>query len=134
MTAPVRYVLDANVLIEAARRYYAFDLAPAFWDALVEQARNGKLCSIDYVLEELKLNKDELSRWAKTKFKSAFRSTGHSDIIARYNQIINWVTSQAQYTPAAKSDFARGADGWIVAYARVKSFTVVTQERVTVRR
>jgi hypothetical protein len=24
------YVLDANVFIEAARRYYAFDLAPPF--------------------------------------------------------------------------------------------------------
>jgi hypothetical protein len=26
------YVLDANVFIEAARRYYAFDLATRFWD------------------------------------------------------------------------------------------------------
>jgi hypothetical protein len=25
-----KYVLDANVFIEAARRYYAFDIAPPF--------------------------------------------------------------------------------------------------------
>ena len=33
MRAPVVYVLDANVFIEAARRYYAFDLVPRFWTA-----------------------------------------------------------------------------------------------------
>ena len=26
-----RHLLDANVFIEAAKRYYAFDLAPSFW-------------------------------------------------------------------------------------------------------
>jgi len=30
------YVLDANVFIEAARRYYAFDIAPKFWDTLIQ--------------------------------------------------------------------------------------------------
>jgi len=29
------YVLDANMCIEAAQRYYAFDLAPGFWQALL---------------------------------------------------------------------------------------------------
>lgn len=35
------FVLDTNVLVEAHRRYYAFDLVPGFWDALVESARRG---------------------------------------------------------------------------------------------
>jgi len=35
------YVLDANVFIEAARRYYAFDIAPPFWESLVQHAANG---------------------------------------------------------------------------------------------
>lgn len=25
------YLIDANVLIEAKNRYYAFDIAPGFW-------------------------------------------------------------------------------------------------------
>jgi hypothetical protein len=29
------YVLDADVFIEASRRYYAFDIAPKFWDSLI---------------------------------------------------------------------------------------------------
>ena len=27
-----RYLLDANVFIEAKNRYYGFDFCPAFWD------------------------------------------------------------------------------------------------------
>jgi Zn-dependent peptidase ImmA (M78 family) len=35
------YVLDANVFIEAARRYYALDLAPGFWQKLTQYASAG---------------------------------------------------------------------------------------------
>lgn len=30
----MKYCLDANVFVEAHRRYYAFDIAPPFWRAL----------------------------------------------------------------------------------------------------
>lgn len=53
MTDDPVYVLDANVFIQAARRYYAFDLAPAFWRALVDHASEGRVQSIDRVLREL---------------------------------------------------------------------------------
>ena len=32
-----RYVLDANVFIEAHQRYYALDVCPGFWLALIRQ-------------------------------------------------------------------------------------------------
>jgi len=41
------YVLDANVFIEAARRYYAFDIAPAFWANLNYQATRRRIQSIE---------------------------------------------------------------------------------------
>lgn len=34
MTSSTVYVLDANVFIEAARRYYAFDIAPVFLEGI----------------------------------------------------------------------------------------------------
>lgn len=49
MTGEPPYVLDANVFIEAARRYYAFDLAPRFWESLEHHAANGRVRSIDRV-------------------------------------------------------------------------------------
>ena len=36
-----RYLLDANVFIEAYKRYYAFDIAPAFWNNLALAAQDG---------------------------------------------------------------------------------------------
>lgn len=47
------YLLDANVFIEAKRRYYAFDICPGFWDALLMQHENAKVASIDRVKKEL---------------------------------------------------------------------------------
>ncbi len=42
---------------------------------------------------------------------------------------MNWVQNHNQYTPAAKAQFSSAADGWIIAYARVKGHVVVTHEQ-----
>jgi len=42
--------------------------------------------------------------------------------------VVTWVQSQSQYTNAAKADFAKGADGWLVAYAMAKGRVLVTHE------
>lgn len=36
------YLLDTNVFIEAKNRYYAFDLAPGFWEGLDADAAAGR--------------------------------------------------------------------------------------------
>jgi predicted nucleic acid-binding protein len=122
------YVLDANVFIEAARRYYAFDLAPPFWESLVQHAAKGRICSIDRVKQELERGKDELAEWATSQFNDAFASTDEEDVIESYSEVISWVQAQGQFLDAAKADFAAVADGWIVAYAKTKEYIVVTHE------
>lgn len=122
------YVLDANVFIEAARRYYAFDLAPKFWESLIRHAANGNLRSIDRVQQELERGKDELAAWAKSNFNSAFESTDDPDTLGAFQEIMNWVQAQSQFLDAAKAEFAAGADGWLVAHAKVKGYVVVTHE------
>jgi hypothetical protein len=123
------YVLDANVFIQAARRYYAFDLAPAFWRALVHHASEGRMQSIDRVLRELERGKDELSQWAKSSFHQWFASTAENDVIEAYRKIMAWVQGQSQFSDAAKAEFANGADGWLIAYAQAKGRVVVTHEQ-----
>jgi hypothetical protein len=128
------YVLDANVFIEAARHYYAFDLHTRFWDILNEHAQNGVIESIDWVKKELEKGKgkkeeeDELARWANSYFIRAFCSTDKEDVIKSYGKVMTWVQGQSQYTDAAKADFAKGADGWLVAYATAKGRVIVTHE------
>ena len=122
------YVLDANVFIEAARRYYAFDLAPVFWESILQNASNGQIYSIDRVKEELERGNDELATWAKGDISDAFASTDQEDIISSYTTVMGWVYAQDQFSDEAKADFATGADGWLVAYAMSKGRIVVTQE------
>ena len=123
-----KYLLDSNVFIEAARRYYAFDLVPNFWDVLVDLASNGRVESIDRVKDELQRGEDKLSQWINDHFSDAFASTGDDDVIDSYGQIMTWVMNQTQYKQAAKEELARVADGWLVAYAHSKGRTLVTHE------
>jgi len=123
-----KYILDANVFIEAARRYYAFDLAPPFWQSLVDHASEGRIESIDRVKVELVRGRDELATWANSHFSHAFASTDEEDTISIYSEVMKWVQDQEQFLDRAKTDFANGADGWLVAYARSTSGIVVTHE------
>ncbi len=130
MDAPA-FVLDANVFIDAKNRYYAFDLAPGFWESLINHAGNGRILSIDYVNEELEKGKDDLAQWAKNYFSHAFISTDEEDVQECYREVMTWVQGQNRFLDAAKADFARGADGWLVAYAKTKGCIVVTLEVIS---
>lgn len=59
------YLVDANVLIEAKNRYYAFDIAPGFWDWLDHAHDHSMACSINAVRDELVNGNDELAEWAR---------------------------------------------------------------------
>lgn len=131
MNGPPRYVLDTNVFIEAARRYYAFDIAPAFWSELVRQAGTGRLLSIDRVKNELARGKDDLAQWANNQFRRYFALTNDGVVLDWYGQIMTWASQQPQFIHQAKADFARAdnADAWVVAYAKAKGYVVVTHEQ-----
>lgn len=131
MNRPPPFVLDTNVFVEAARRYYAFDIAPAFWEQLEAQAQAGGLLSIDRVKDELARGKDELARWANGQFHAYFASTNSTDVLHAYREIMNWAYAQAQFSSDAKAAFAAAdnADAWVVAYAKAKGGVVVTHEQ-----
>lgn len=128
---PIVYVLDASSLIQAARVYYTFDIAPGFWRSLIDNAYRGHIQSIDWVKEELKKGNDQLAKWADKDFSRAFTSTDREDVIVQYAEIMRWVYGQAQYSDDAKAKFASGADGWLVAYSKVVGGVVVTQEQAS---
>ena len=124
-----RHLLDANVFIEAAKRYYAFDLAPSFWQELGHKAQEGRVLSIDRVNAEIDPNNQELKEWANEVFQR-FESTNQDDVLQTYTSIIRWPETQ-NYTDAAKAEFAEknNADAWVISYALVKKLVVVTEER-----
>jgi hypothetical protein len=124
------FLLDANVFIEAKRRYYAFDLCPGFWECLVWHHSGAcRILSIDRVKQELDHGEDDLKDWAASSAPSScFASTNDSSVIDEYGRIITWVQEQSQFLPEAKAEFAAGADGWLIAHAKVNNLILVTHE------
>lgn len=128
----VTYVLDSNIFIEAKQRYYAFDVCPGFWDALVWQHGQGRVVSVDRVKTELEGFADDLSTWATTTMPEACFFDTDIDVVTKaYAEAIAWVMGQAQFTEAAKAEFAdaENADAWVIAFAKAMGATVVTHEK-----
>ena len=50
-------------------------------------------------------------------------------VLRAYTDVMIWVQRHPRYFDHAKAKFATGADGWLVAYARVHGATVVTNEQ-----
>ena len=127
MPDTVKYILDANIFIEAKNRYYAFNLCPGFWDSLLHHNSMGNLESIDRVRNKELSEGDDLDAWSK-KSPELFASTDSKFVLADYGEIIQWVQSQERFTNAAKSEFSSGVDAWVIAYAKANNAIVVTQE------
>lgn len=126
---PPIYILDANVLIQAHRLYYAFPICPGFWDLLLKQHEAGRILSLDRIRMEITKD-DDLHKWVHTAApNSLFASTHDEEVHRRFTTLVNWVQRNVQYNQAAKDEFAQVADGWLVAYAQTHpNHIIVTQE------
>jgi len=122
------YLLDTNVFIDAARRYYAFNLAPGFWTSLVTHAGNGHVRSIDRVKRELERGNDDVAMWSDTDFAGAFDPTDDARVFTVYSGIMEWIGRQERFLSEARAEAAESADSWLVAYAKVYGYAVVTHE------
>jgi hypothetical protein len=120
------YVIDANVFIQAKRRFYPFDVCPGYWAALHWYCEAGRVCSVDKVRDELEHGRDNLWDWARSSFEAGFLNTG--EVTEKYAEMVAWVSLQTQFSQAAKAEFATVADGWLVAHAKVNGKVLVTLE------
>lgn len=124
---PAVFLLDANVFIQAHRRYYALDLCPGFWECVVNYCQKTRLLSIDRVRNEI-ADGDALSAWVKQAPDELFASSTQQAVADKFGEMMAWVQANDQFHPAAKAEFARVADGWLAAYAQVHGTVLVTQE------
>jgi len=133
MTIASRYVIDSDVLITAKNLYYAFDLCPGFWKSLIHRHHEGRVFSIDRVRNELLAGQrtEDLVVWVLEHLPSSFFLAAESDaaVVNTYAHVMEWVQHHPNYFDSAKAKFATGADGWLVAYARVHGAIVVTNEQ-----
>jgi hypothetical protein len=109
------YLLDANIFIEAKRRYYGMDFCPAFWDWLQEQNQVGRVFSVEKVGDELAAGGDEL-----------FLPPDEA-MLGSLSAVAEWVGHQ-RYHPSAVGDFLQDPDYYLCSFAHAHGYTVVTHE------
>jgi hypothetical protein len=121
-----RYLLDANVFIQAKNLHYGFDFCPAFWDWLIAHNAGNKVASIEKVGDELEAGGDDLSDWAQQRGRGFFMPPDDA-VLPALGQVSAWTTGQT-YEPAAIATFLQVADYWLVSHALAHGFTIVTHE------
>ena len=121
-----RYLLDANVFIQAKNLHYGFDFCPAFWEWLVVQNATGKVASIEKVADELYAGDDELSDWASDRGDGFFLAPDDA-VPPALRTVSRWANSQ-DYEQAAVATFLQVADYWLVAHALAHQCIIVTHE------
>ena len=122
----MRYLLDANVFIQAKNLHYGFDFCPAFWEWLIDANARECVFSIEKVRDELLAGGDELAEWASNRAGRFFLSPDEK-VLAAFSEVSGWATAQ-DYDPAAINIFFQDPDYYLVAHALAHDFAVVTHE------
>lgn len=111
---PPDYWLDTNSYIDPSRRFYAFDIAPGYWNAIEAQADAGVIKSPQKVIEELLHNsalpdgsRDALGRWVAAR-QQVLGVEPVPAVQAAFTEIADYV--QSTYQPVHVQTFLGGAD------------------------
>lgn len=108
----MRYLLDANVLIDADRDYYPLDRVPEFWGWLLYQADEGTIKVPSEMYDDVVRGRGQLVDWLKDN-KATLVLNDEAD-----PAIVQQVVSEG-YAPDLTEDEVEGigSDPFIVAYA-----------------
>jgi len=123
------WLLDTNVFINAAQKYYAMDFCPGFWEWLKQHA--DQIHSLEMVKAELAAKEDELYRWCEAQLPEDFFREADDDVQTSYLDVVEYVNHlpESPYSQVKKDAFLDGADPMLVAYAMKHGETLVTNEK-----
>ena len=129
----MKFLLDANVFVQAKDLFYRFEFCQGFWDWVDDAHNAGCVASIQKVLAELKKgnSNDPVRQWAESQPAGFFLpDIGDPKVVPHYAALQTWAAGSAHYHPAAKAQFASGsnADPFLIAAAKAKGATVVSFE------
>jgi predicted nucleic acid-binding protein len=119
-----RYCLDANVLIQAWRKYYSPKFCPEYWKLLGRLGHAGRIFLPSHVADEINKTEDDLSDWLK----------GSGIPIYPVEESVTLCLKQI-YEADKKHKFLVDstrqrsmADPWVIAHAMNQNGCVVTKE------
>jgi hypothetical protein len=129
----MRYLLDANIFIEPAKRWYHPDICPGFWDWLEHAFETGIVTSIEDIHEEVSRGNDQardfvVDRLTKAKF---LRFDAHDQLskVTQAVQAARTTIGKQRYLQAAINDYAGKTDCKLVAMAFAHNDAIITLEK-----
>ena len=135
VTASETFLIDANALMTPYRFYYAFDIAPSFWDKLADAFKRKQILLLDKVKDEVLKGDDDLTKWIKDNeeiidvcdYKTA-------SVISNYQAVLQYIQTCGLYRESALAAWvpANIADPWLIAAAKANNYTIVTLEAPSV--
>lgn len=123
------YLFDSNAFMEAARLYYSFNIAPGYWDWLVEMHEVGEVASIAAVYDEITAGEGGLVDWANDPALDGFWLPDTDKSIVSAAELAAWANdAERPFRQSAVDEFMGSADLRLAAQACALGATVVTRE------
>jgi predicted nucleic acid-binding protein len=115
-----KYVFDTNVFINMQRHHPA-DIFGSLWQQVGALIDDNSVVSSEEVLGEIKIGDDYLVDWTKSRKEAFLKSDEKTqrlvrDILSKYAELV---------TGSKKTN---GADPFVIALAKLKNCTLVTDE------
>jgi hypothetical protein len=130
MTTEEIFLVDSSSFMAPYRFYYAFDLVPAYWNAIIEFIKSGRIVVLDMVEAEIDKGEDDLSRWMSEVDSLEVIPHVNESTIGKYQEIIQFIATSGFYKESALNTWAQRnvADPWLIASAATNGYTLVTEE------
>ena len=120
-------LLDSDALLTPALSFYAFDICGGYWTWVVNAAQNGDVKSISQVKRELRQKDDNVRNWIDFNASDLFLPDDAS-VGKNMSKVAGWANSNG-FTPAAVAAFVGKADSFLIAYAMLRGYKIVTFEK-----
>lgn len=126
-----KYLLDANIFIQAKNFHYPFDVFPRFWEWLKRDMEAGVVVSVEPVYQELIKGNDDLVDWTKARKEcGCFLPVDDIKTQEKYTEIASWAIDPTQcFKQTAQQGFLQVADSWLIAKAICMGTSIVTLEK-----
>lgn len=117
------YCIDTSAFVEAGTRRWPIDVFPTVWDELDRVAARGQFVAPEEVFYELRAKADPLYAWARDR-RYIFVPLDGAQMVATFQVLSDFPRL------VGKLKGTYDADAFVVALARVRNLTVVTEEDV----
>lgn len=131
------FLIDANAFLTPSKQYYRFSFAPSYWEQVNSLAESGNIKTIDKIEKEVRprdkdSKKDDIQIWYENTFRGEIIPTNQQKIVDEYVNVINHLYISEKYNEKAFMEWSARedvADPWLIATAKVFSYTIVSFER-----